>query len=110
MAVALDLEPLLGPRVLERGLELRGDELLRVRIAVRHELLVPRSRMRDLEQPVVQAHFRRVRMHRAQPMDVPFHLDRLRARSTRFRERGTRDRKSTRLNSSHQIISYAVFC
>src|SRR5207244_12361866 len=23
---------------------------------------------------------------------------------------GTRDRKSTRLNSSHQIISYAVFC
>src|SRR5258708_11160838 len=28
------------------------------------------------------------------------------------RKRGTRfrDRKSTRLNSSHQIISYAVFC
>src|SRR5258708_16685314 len=24
--------------------------------------------------------------------------------------RETRDRKSTRLNSSHQIISYAVFC
>src|SRR5207244_12925758 len=24
--------------------------------------------------------------------------------------RGKRDRKSTRLNSSHQIISYAVFC
>src|SRR5207244_8457926 len=24
--------------------------------------------------------------------------------------RATRDRKSTRLNSSHQIISYAVFC
>src|SRR6476660_8474106 len=24
--------------------------------------------------------------------------------------RGDRDRKSTRLNSSHQIISYAVFC
>src|SRR5258708_21527477 len=23
---------------------------------------------------------------------------------------GSRDRKSTRLNSSHQIISYAVFC
>src|SRR5258708_11204093 len=23
---------------------------------------------------------------------------------------GTQDRKSTRLNSSHQIISYAVFC
>src|SRR5258708_21927289 len=26
------------------------------------------------------------------------------------RERPDRDRKSTRLNSSHQIISYAVFC
>src|SRR5258708_22845200 len=26
------------------------------------------------------------------------------------RARGTADRKSTRLNSSHQIISYAVFC
>src|SRR5258708_29140495 len=26
------------------------------------------------------------------------------------RLRGQRDRKSTRLNSSHQIISYAVFC
>src|SRR5258708_22556867 len=26
------------------------------------------------------------------------------------RERYGRDRKSTRLNSSHQIISYAVFC
>src|SRR5258708_18723113 len=25
-------------------------------------------------------------------------------------ERGGEDRKSTRLNSSHQIISYAVFC
>src|SRR5207244_13543620 len=25
-------------------------------------------------------------------------------------QRRTRDRKSTRLNSSHQIISYAVFC
>src|SRR5207244_11465518 len=26
------------------------------------------------------------------------------------RKPGLRDRKSTRLNSSHQIISYAVFC
>src|SRR5438552_13534345 len=35
------------------------------------------------------------------------------ARDTRargFRARVSRDRKSTRLNSSHQIISYAVFC
>src|SRR6185436_20917629 len=28
----------------------------------------------------------------------------------RVRARRPRDRKSTRLNSSHQIISYAVFC
>src|SRR5258708_31117267 len=27
-----------------------------------------------------------------------------------FSQRPRRDRKSTRLNSSHQIISYAVFC
>src|SRR5207244_11898615 len=27
-----------------------------------------------------------------------------------FWSQGKRDRKSTRLNSSHQIISYAVFC
>src|SRR5258708_26525667 len=27
-----------------------------------------------------------------------------------FKLTSTRDRKSTRLNSSHQIISYAVFC
>src|SRR5258708_21015050 len=29
---------------------------------------------------------------------------------TRVRAKRARDRKSTRLNSSHQIISYAVFC
>src|SRR5258708_14306470 len=29
---------------------------------------------------------------------------------TRFRRNGKRDRKTTRLNSSHQLISYAVFC
>src|SRR5258708_9203041 len=27
-----------------------------------------------------------------------------------YRKRPPKDRKSTRLNSSHQIISYAVFC
>src|SRR5258708_40241838 len=35
---------------------------------------------------------------------TPEQHDRARARGVR------RDRKSTRLNSSHQIISYAVFC
>src|SRR5258708_10667470 len=33
-----------------------------------------------------------------------------RPRSDRWPVAGKRDRKSTRLNSSHQIISYAVFC
>src|SRR5437879_1516777 len=33
-----------------------------------------------------------------------------RARAPRTRARGRRDRKSTRLNSSHRCISYAVFC
>src|SRR3712207_7472142 len=32
------------------------------------------------------------------------------ARRGRHREDGARDRKSTRLNSSHANISYAVFC
>src|SRR5438552_14866307 len=31
-------------------------------------------------------------------------------RSSDWRRGARRDRKSTRLNSSHQIISYAVFC
>src|SRR5438552_10301346 len=34
----------------------------------------------------------------------------IRTRITSSRPRRSRDRKSTRLNSSHQIISYAVFC
>src|SRR5258708_10130105 len=33
-----------------------------------------------------------------------------RSRTTSASARSPRDRKSTRLNSSHQIISYAVFC
>src|SRR5258708_26119486 len=35
---------------------------------------------------------------------------RLQSTSGWYREVDCRDRKSTRLNSSHQIISYAVFC
>src|SRR5688572_32079877 len=33
-----------------------------------------------------------------------------RSRASRARPHGRRDRKSTRLNSSHSQISYAVFC
>src|SRR2546426_9185122 len=50
--------------------------------------------------------------------DITRLLDRLEARALVSRARGradrrvveTRDRKSTRLNSSHLVISYAVFC
>src|SRR5258708_19033432 len=41
---------------------------------------------------------------------LPSHLELLDYLSVEFVKRGWRDRKSTRLNSSHQIISYAVFC
>src|SRR5689334_25439712 len=37
-------------------------------------------------------------------------LSRTRARETFRRTRPAQDRKSTRLNSSHSSISYAVFC
>src|SRR5258708_17992681 len=37
-------------------------------------------------------------------------LTRLNRRRSTHRSSSRRDRKSTRLNSSHQIISYAVFC
>src|SRR5690554_7914218 len=45
---------------------------------------------------------------RATPADLP-EQDRSQTRSTRWRVH-RRDRKSTRLNSSHVRISYAVFC
>src|SRR5438552_6809284 len=54
----------------------------------------------------------------ATPVDRTLYFDFLPIRLPRVRDMGVRlqlftvpgDRKSTRLNSSHQIISYAVFC
>src|SRR5258708_28090604 len=48
----------------------------------------------------------------ASPDDLATALARFDRRPEVTRERGSEiiDRKSTRLNSSHQIISYAVFC
>src|SRR2546422_5700957 len=40
----------------------------------------------------------------AQPLECPFEID------LRRHGAGAQDRKSTRLNSSHGYISYAVFC
>src|SRR5258708_31720040 len=48
--------------------------------------------------------FRSSGRHRSEECVAPSRLDR--ARRSHHQE----DRKSTRLNSSHQIISYAVFC
>src|SRR5690242_20954889 len=40
----------------------------------------------------------------------PASVDRKARQERSSRKRSTRDRKSTRLNSSHMSISYAVFC
>src|SRR5947208_12794730 len=45
-----------------------------------------------------------------QPFPVKFAVIAQRIILRRHDQRGRQDRKSTRLNSSHQIISYAVFC
>src|SRR5947208_9112382 len=52
----------------------------------------------------------RNRRARRRPRAVQGHGVQERAGRARPRRRQGRDRKSTRLNSSHQIISYAVFC
>src|SRR5438034_6916687 len=54
---------------------------------------------RPLERRTDDAGGRR-RLERARPASRARHL----------RRRGEEDRKSTRLNSSHTVISYAVFC
>src|SRR5947207_4196588 len=49
---------------------------------------------------------RRVRVLGGVGGELALHIDRALHGATRARE----DRKSTRLNSSHTVISYAVFC
>src|SRR5688572_31793664 len=58
------------------------------------------------------AHVARKARHQARRLArVPLAVDGADARSVRARRRRRRlDRKSTRLNSSHSQISYAVFC
>src|SRR2546427_8355509 len=51
------------------------------------------------------------RTYRAQAPSLPFdELGRFRQVDPAFPRSGAGDRKSTRLNSSHSQISYAVFC
>src|SRR2546426_7550211 len=54
----------------------------------------------------------RSRDDRAADLRLPLHCGRQRgtARAPAGGGRGEQDRKSTRLNSSHLVISYAVFC
>src|SRR5256885_10211737 len=46
----------------------------------------------------------------ARRRDEPRRRSRRPREGRRLRRRGSSDRKSTRLNSSHLVISYAVFC
>src|SRR5438034_4230496 len=54
-----------------------------------------------------EQHHRLVAQHLAGPVDVGVGVAHI-PRPRRLEDRG--DRKSTRLNSSHTVISYAVFC
>src|SRR5207244_12953249 len=76
----------------------------------------PTRRSSDLQSPAWR-HVRDVRLLSAEDPDQVHEGDRhcRREKKTQKRVReapvmGKSDRKSTRLNSSHQIISYAVFC
>src|SRR5256885_9279910 len=60
---------------------------------------------RRVPRVAVAAEDPRCRVLRPAPASVDPELDALRRRVL-----GRRDRKSTRLNSSHLVISYAVFC
>src|SRR5256885_6185306 len=73
-----------------------------------------RGRLGELAR-VDPAHRARVTRVRAQLLRVPARVELPRGRAARRgprapRPRRFRDRKSTRLNSSHLVISYAVFC
>src|SRR5438132_14172444 len=61
-----------------------------------------------------RSHFAQQRFRHPAPRDVPGadeeHLHDAVSRPGWSASASTRDRKSTRLNSSHTVISYAVFC
>src|SRR3712207_8950862 len=65
-----------------------------------------RSPPSSTPRPVAKRDVLRPRSIRARTPPSPFHQE----RAARAASREPRDRKSTRLNSSHANISYAVFC
>src|SRR2546426_7788992 len=73
--------------------------LFRSRIA-QAQILVHFQVRLDEELPIL--------LHGGQIVNRQTHL--LGCRANRFKEMFSLDRKSTRLNSSHLVISYAVFC
>src|SRR5207248_11137671 len=54
----------------------------------------------------IASHLRRILVAAGMALPQPIHAD----TSTQVRGDAIADRKSTRLNSSHRTISYAVFC
>src|SRR5947208_6051797 len=73
----------------------------------RAEDLVEHEQRQRLARPLGDHLRDREPQHEARDVLLAARDDRLRYAALEDRER---DRKSTRLNSSHQIISYAVFC
>src|SRR2546430_17395469 len=60
--------------------------------------------------PICQAAFKLSKFSRNRVIGMAGVLDSARFRTFIAQELNVRDRKSTRLNSSHSQISYAVFC
>src|SRR5688500_19642867 len=93
-----------------RPVEVR-ERVVRVEIA-----LIPLHREPDVRHvrpagPGGTAGVRRTRVLRSRVRVGQVHLHALRhAPDTSSADPGSTDRKSTRLNSSHLVISYAVFC
>src|SRR3712207_7455881 len=52
----------------------------------------------------------RYQVARRQEADLARNVERLKTQTLNDQGKGVQDRKSTRLNSSHANISYAVFC
>src|SRR5256885_3584282 len=70
-----------------------------------------RRRPHHAEAPMGPDHLPRVRRRQTTPAGAhPFHYGARRGAGVRESMSPGRDRKSTRLNSSHLVISYAVFC